>query len=106
MHISKLPHGEVLHQFNKLSDEAKERARQQVLFATIHTHKKEKRNFRSFIKDNLHELINKSYLYKGLMNNYKLVKKLKENQADLDKYITQNLCDFTADGEYVTYSLI
>jgi hypothetical protein len=107
MHISKLPQGEVLHQFNSLSEEAKERARQQVLFATIHTQKEEKRKFRSIIiQENLNELINKYYLYQRLVTNYKLVKKLKANQADLDKYITQNLCYFTANGEYVTYSLI
>lgn len=105
MHISKLPQGELLHKFNALSEASKERARQQILYITLRIHKKRKKEFRSFIKDNLHELINKSYLYKELINNYKLSKKLQENQAELDKYIIGNLCEFTSTGEYVTYSL-
>lgn len=103
-HYSQLPQFSNLVQFNELSNESKLIAISEILHSEEIWFNLHKNEYLNSFKNNIHLGVNNRSKYKSLLETNKKLKKLKQNFQYLEKYIIENICEFSPNGEYIYYS--
>lgn len=102
MYYKLLPKGTEIFQYHNLSYKAKTNARNQIIVSDLKYYDEEKNAHKVLIKTNIHRVVNNAKLH-YLIRKRKHITKLMNDLTYIEKYISENRCHFTVDGEYITY---
>ena len=92
-----------LVEFDKLNKKAKDIAIADVLEVQFIALNEKIEDMRQQIHKNIHLGINNRNSFKRIKNDFNLLKKL-QDRATCESFILGNICQFTPQGNYVTYS--
>ena len=103
MYYKELPDGTRLVEYKDLSDNAKKIARYEVLIADIKGYVNDREAYIVLIKNNIHSCVNSRAIYKALINRKEHINRTMSDIDYCEMYIVGNLCQFTINGNYITY---
>jgi len=104
MNYKLLPLRTPLFEYEELSDIAKITARYQVIISELGWYDIKISEYKALIKADIHVLINNKNHIRKIINKKAFLNKILYNLSYTEKFIIGNLCQFTSDGEYITYS--
>lgn len=108
VYFANLPTDTIKLTYDQLDSElVKSIARKEVIEVDIAYYKKDLVKYKELIKTNIHSVINRNRKKKFnyFIEKKAFISKITKDIKYCEKYILGNLCNFTSDGKYITYSL-
>ena len=103
MNIRQLPKGTEILSYDKLSKEAQAKARIEIFLNDIERQSNNISKFKKLIKLDINACVNDNVLIPTLNRIHKHIDRINKDQEYCERYITENVCNFTAEGNYITY---
>lgn len=105
MNYKNLPKGTHLFDYTDLSEDAKTQAVNEIHAIDLLTFNNELKEYKASIKTNIHFCVNNTYKLSYFTRRKNHINKTQKNLKHLENYITGNLCKFTKNGNYVSFSI-
>jgi hypothetical protein len=108
IHYTNLPTDTIKLTYDQLDNElVKSLARKELIEVDIAYYKKDLVKYKELAKTNIHSVINCNGKKKlnRFVEKKAFISKITNDIKYCEKYILGNLCHFTSDGKYITYSL-